>query len=524
MWPRKALLGGGVLLLLAGLNGPAVFSLAERTYHEYRTGRPGYRAAYGSWKVLDVPSGARLNAIHAALLHTGKVLLIAGSGNDEKKFERGTFESTLWDPARNTFTPVPTPGDFFGAGHAQLPDGRLLVAGGTARHDVRDDGAIRGKNESQDFRGTRAAYVFDPKAEKYVPVAPMREPRRNPTLVTLDDGRVLAVSGGSERSEIYDPGTGTWSPGPSRSFPGRPALFLTRGGELFHSGAGTGGGPGPGLWDLRTNTFRPVGGLTGRDRLESAASLLLPPAQDQKVMVLGGGAAGPARGATERTAVAAVGGASPLFRAGHALPRATRYLGAVLLPDDTVFTSGGSQDYRGRGTSDVREARFYDPGRNVFRAAADPAVGRNHHSGALLLPDGRVATFGSDPLFADAANTRFGSFERRVEVFTPPYLHRPGGKRPVLGDGPSLPDRAGRATFRTADAGRIVAARLLRPSAVTQTTDVEQRSVELAIDRAAGALTVRVPGDRTLVPPGWYMLFAVDREGTPSAAKWLQVR
>ncbi len=33
-----------------------------------------------------------------------------------------------------------------------------------------------------------------------------------------------------------------------------------------------------------------------------------------------------------------------------------------------------------------------------------------------------------------------------------------------------------------------------------------------------------VPKDRTLVPPGWYMLFVTDTEGTSSEAKWVQVR
>ena len=40
----------------------------------------------------------------------------------------------------------------------------------------------------------------------------------------------------------------------------------------------------------------------------------------------------------------------------------------------------------------------------------------------------------------------------------------------------------------------------------------------------ATSVTVDVPSDRTLVPPGWYMLFVTDAEGTPSKAKWIQVR
>jgi hypothetical protein len=53
-------------------------------------------------------------------------------------------------------------------------------------------------------------------------------------------------------------------------------------------------------------------------------------------------------------------------------------------------------------------------------------------------------------------------------------------------------------------------------------TDFDQRSVALDITgRGQGALTVRVPDDPTLVPPGWYMAVAVDKQGVPSPAFWV---
>jgi hypothetical protein len=151
-------------------------------------------------------------------------------------------------------------------------------------------------------------------------------------------------------------------------------------------------------------------------------------------------------------------------------------------------------------------------------------VGRNYHSEALLLPDGRVATFGSDPLFDDRRNTKLGHFEQRMEVFTPPALHRNGRNRPVLGRGPEELDANHRATFATDHPERVVRARLMRPSAVTHTTDVEQRSIELGLRKTADSVTVDVPRDPALVPPGWYMLFVTDGQGTPSEAKWIRVR
>jgi hypothetical protein len=194
------------------------------------------------------------------------------------------------------------------------------------------------------------------------------------------------------------------------------------------------------------------------------------------------------------------------------------------MPDDTVFTTNGSEDYRGRSASNIFKAQFYDPKGNAFHEAAAPTVGRNYHSEALLLPDGRVATFGSDPLFDDQQNTKLGHFEQRMEVFTPPVLHRNGRNRPVLDDGPQELDKHRRATFRTGHPERVVRARLMRPSAVTHTTDVEQRSIALGLTKDAHSVTVDVPNDPTLVPPGWYMLFVTDAQGTPSEAKWIQVK
>ncbi|WP_434596760.1 galactose oxidase-like domain-containing protein [Streptomyces sp. A5-4] len=642
---KKVLLGSGAVVVLAGLNAPAAVSFAEEKYHAYKINQPGYKAQYGAWDTVGIPDEYRTNAIHAALLNSGKVLIIAGSGNNESKFDEGSFDTVLWDPKDNSFKLVPTPEDFFCAGHSQLPDGRLLVAGGTARYEVLDGtvtragGGMRVKNENpdkpitfkkgtrfrspsgvtyvskfavtvpkakrdfkisyarsgrmlpwktsvtaaesrvfveavkdgkqavteeaaqyeieglkgedadnayglaekitmekQDFQGIKAAYEFDPKAEKYIPVDPMKEARWYPTLVTLADGRVLAVSGLDDvgaivtgDNEYYDPKTKKWSKAPFRYFPTYPALFLTKGGKLFYSGSNAGYGPAekgrePGLWDLKTNTFKKVGGLTDPDQTETSASLVLPPAQDQKVMILGGGGVGESEKATGRTAIVDLKEDSPAFKTGPELPQGTRYLNSVIMPDDSVFTSGGSEDYRGRGASNILRAQFYDPRTNGFREAAEPTVGRNYHSEALLLPDGRVVTFGSDSLFGDRDNTKLGKFEQRMEIYTPPYLFRDKAQRPALQDGPRTPDARGRVTYRTAHPERIERARLMRPSAVTHTTDVEQRSIELDVTKGKGEVTLAVPGDKSLVPPGSYMLFVTDAEGTPSEAKWIHVK
>ncbi|MEK8171083.1 kelch repeat-containing protein [Streptomyces sp. M19] len=79
----------------------------------------------------------------------------------------------------------------------------------------------------------------------------MHEARWYPTLTTLEDGRVLSVSGLDEigqvvpgKNEIYDPKTRTWSYLPrTRFFPTYPALFLSGRGKVFYTGSNAGYGP-----------------------------------------------------------------------------------------------------------------------------------------------------------------------------------------------------------------------------------------------------------------------------------------
>ncbi len=239
-------------------------------------------------------------------------------------------------------------------------------------------------------------------------------------------------------------------------------------------------------------------------------------------MVLGGGGVGESRTSTARTAIVDLTAPHPVYRRGPGLPEKTRYLNSVIMPDDTVFTTGGSRDYRGRGASDILRAQTYHPRSRTFTPAAAPTVGRDYHAEALLLPDGRVAVFGSDPLFGDKGNNRPGTFEQRVEVYTPPSLYRTS--RPRLHGGARQVHRGHTVTYTTAQAARIRTARLIHPGSATHVTDVDQRSVALDLRRGRKSVTVTVPKDPTLVPPGWYMLFVTDRHGTPSKAAWIHVR
>ncbi|OEV02839.1 kelch motif-containing protein [Streptomyces oceani] len=638
---RRLAIGAAAVLVLAGFNGPALYNFASEEYHDYKINQPEYKAENGQWEIVDIPEEFRINTIHAALLHTGKVLLVAGSGNDAKMFDAGTFRTVLWDPKKNTFKNIPTPADLFCAGHTQLPDGKLLVAGGTQRYetlegDVEKAGGLmivynenpdkaktlkkgtrftgkkngktfvaqnnilvpraekkidpqtgeatvtpsssrvyveapkKGKKhqtgaqdqyqvsglkgqekeniygiaqklsfDKKDFQGIKDAYEFDPVAERYITVDPMGEARWYPTLTTLEDGSVLSVSGLDEigqvvpgKNEIYDPRTKKWEYLPkTRFFPTYPALFLAREGKIFYTGSNAGYGPAnkgrtPGIWDLSTNEFTKVPGMSDPDILETSMSVLLPPAQEQKYMVLGGGGIGESRKSTNKTRIVDLNDKNPRFKDGPELYADARYPTSVILPNDKVLTTNGSDDYRGRSDSNILKASMYDPEKREFEDVADPLVGRNYHSGGLLLPDGRVMTFGSDSLYADEANTKPGEFEQRIEIYTPPYLHQ-DGERPQLKDTGKTRETVklgGKAKFSSKDAKSIEKMRLIRPGSFTHVTNVEQRSIALDYKTTKdGDITVTLPDDPSLVPPGWYMVNAVDDKGVPSKAAWVKV-
>lgn len=65
----------------------------------------------------------------------------------------------------------------------------------------------------------------------------------------------------------------------------------------------------------------------------------------------------------------------------------------------------------------------------------------------------------------------------------------------------------------------------MRPGSFTHVTNVEQRSIALdfTVTKGGDGVTVTLPKDPSLVPPGWYMLNAVDGKGTPSKAVWVKV-
>ena len=66
--------------------------------------------------------------------------------------------------------------------------------------------------------------------------------------------------------------------------------------------------------------------------------------------------------------------------------------------------------------------------------------------------------------------------------------------------------------------------RLMRPDNPTHVTDVNERSIAVSFTQAGhGKLRITLPANSNLVPPSYYMLFAINTKGIPSAGYWVQV-
>lgn len=487
----------------------------------------GAACTQGAWQVM--PFNSPVRAVHAVVLKNGNVLLVAGSGNNPDMFNAGTFYSAVYQPKTGTFINVPTPADLFCAGHVSLPDGRVLVMSGTKAYPAADG--------SHSYEGLKDSYIFDPATNSYTRVNDLNVGHWYPSATELGNGDVISLGGLQEDStgavvtEYYSSIQQAWldknNVHQTWHFWGLyPAMILLQDGRLFYTGSHVFGngtpGTGASTYDYNANTFSDVPGLQDKDNRDQSMSLLLPPAQNQKVMIMGGGNIVTNVDAQRLTDIIDLKQASPAYTPGPPLPTGTlsdgtpetatqgkMYVSAVILPDGTVLETGGALHNR---ADPVTEASIYDPNLNTFTSVAADPIARQYHSSAFLLPDGRVMAVGSNP--GD------GSFEMRMSIYTPPYLFQ--GARPQITSMASDQWAYGSTQQIRVDS-TVVKASLIRPEAVTHSSDPNQRYVELPMTVTGNLIGLNMTSNPNIAPPGWYMLFVVGVSGVPSVARWVHV-
>jgi hypothetical protein len=506
---------------------------------------PGTR---GRWELL--PYFSEVLAVHAAVLSTGKVLFFAGAGSSQVRLHspdfgnmaKGFWTSVVWDPAtaplpntdNNFFHPATIRDehgityDFFCGGDSFLSDGRLLQAGGSA--DYPRDG--------HGFLGLKNSFLFNPQTEQWTQVQAMAHGRWYPTLITLPDGNILATSGINENGnlnttlEIYSPQTNTWQElpvPPLHEFLGLPLyahLFVMQDGQIFFTG-GRMDDPsplGPSLLDITQQPVRvtPIQGLNNANSRNQSASVLLPPAQDQKVLIMGGGPEDETD-ATDSCNIVDLSIVNPLYRAVTSMNLPRMHLNAVLLPDHTVFVSGGALKREFKIAARL-QSEIYDPATDTWRIGATAAVPRMYHSIALLLPDGRVIAAGSNPQGGNqvAWLPPDPNEELRMELYSPPYLFK--GPRPLIDAAPVEWKYGATVIIQSQQSETIRWISLIKSGVTTHSFNNGQRLVDLSIiSQEPGMIKATVTDKPAVAPPGWYMLFITDTNGIPSVAHWVHL-
>ncbi len=435
---------------------------------------------YGSWSVFpqNIPRrgpGGYDGVVHAAILHTGRVLFITADETTLLWNPDDTTPATFEDPVNQPhLTPDAASGySVLCGGHSFLSDGRLLVVGGGGY----------GPHAKAMW-----GYKFDPTNKSWTrTTGSMVHHRWYPTVLTLGDHRigdsreVLVVCGhGAGDMEIYDEASDKFrevTSGDTKPFPNLyPGLHLLPNSSIFYSRTGwasAGPGGGPFLGDDQSAYFVLTGTSTGAwtdiapvtpsmpDRTKGMSVMLLSStAPHVRIMVLGGSDSSNNNSyeIIEATSL------SPTTNWGTATPfpdGERRSLGsAVLLPDGNVFVCGGIQRINS-------PCALFNPRTNTWSAMAVLPSIRDYHSVALLLPSGQVAMAGWN-------NTT-------IEIFDPPYLHR--GARPVISSAPSSVQRGQSFDIGSPDAATITSVVLARSMAVTHQTDTEQKILEMPFVR-----------------------------------------
>ncbi len=186
-YPTNVTLGDGRVLVLGGTISPGVYADIPEIYNPTTntwTALPGARLNVGEYPVVF-------------LMPNGKVFLVAGPDGQSRMLDIATQTWTILGAA-----PVAT-----GTG-VMYRAGKILATGG-------------GTNNANPVQAGAAVIDLNQPTPAWRPVAPMAYPRFQHNLVTLPDGKVLAIGGATEYSlvstsgvlpaELWDPATETWT-------------------------------------------------------------------------------------------------------------------------------------------------------------------------------------------------------------------------------------------------------------------------------------------------------------------------
>jgi hypothetical protein len=444
----------------------------------------------------------------AAVMNNGQVLLYYYPGSLSHSLGS---QAVMFNPTTGVVTNVSLPwaGDIFCSGLSVLYTGDVLVTGGNVQGTCPRGGC-----------GTPNANIFESDTVSWEAGSPMIWPRWYPSSIELSDGTLLEISGSDPTGKViqteletYNYANDGWVALPSSAnmpsdvLQPYPRMSLLPSGKLLMSAPS----PHSYTFDPVANTWTSVGNLNFGYRY-FAPHVLLPGLE--KVMVAGGTLSHLNGGGDATNTVEMIDMSQPTPAWSYIAPmNFARYNeNLVLLPDGTVLAVGGGGG-GGAYTNPVLAAEVYNPTANTWTTLASQTVQRTYHSTAVLLPDGRVLSAGSD----NSQPTQV-----TYEIFSPPYLFN--GPRPIIKSAPTSLTYGQKFTISSPNAGGVTRVALIHPGATTHADDFDQRYVDLTFTHSAGALQVTAPANGNYAPPGYYMLVIVSSSGIPSVMPFVNLQ
>jgi Domain of unknown function (DUF1929) len=483
---------------------------------------------------INYPAGPGFQppvAIHGNLLPDGNVLFWARDSASDggadlldstpgaRVWQPGTLASEpgVIDPSdRGTFTITGLPTtNLFCAGHAFLPDGRLLTAGG---------------HHGADGYGEVHTNLFDWRNNTWTrgpDMGPLHQMGRwYPTVITLANGDAVIVSGTYRDTSGSSPvtrdnhvpqvwntsgATGTLRNLTAKPIPALPRIHLAPDGRVYISG------PQRGTYLLDTagaGTWTDAPNSPGTSDRWNGSSVMY---DVGKVLIMGGGQdnADPQKRPLDSAATIDLNVSPLAWQPANPMSYRREFINATILADGQVLVTGGSSGRDNNEQQAAMAAELWNPETGQWTTMATMLSYRGYHTTALLLPDGKVLVAGSgQPPFINPPGTN-------AQIFSPPYLFR--GPRPVIKSAPASVNYNQTFFVETDDAASVSKVTLVRLGSVTHSFDANQRFNRLTFTVGTGGLNVNAPASANACPPGHYMLFVLDGDGVPSVSKIIKV-
>ena len=224
---------------------------------------------------------------------------------------------------------------------------------------------------------------------------------------------------------------------------------------------------------------------------------------------------------TNKAYIIDITGDTPVVTETGSMSVKRKFVNGVVLPDGRVMVVGGNTS--GKKFSDdgsVFSGEIWDPATGEWSVMDSMDIPRNYHSVALLQADGTVFAAGGGLTGGGAAD------HPDAQVFRPDYLFNSDGSD---ADRPDI-TTVDKATYgetinvQVTDGQAIERFNLIRMSTVTHSVNTDQRFIPVQFtDIGNGEYSLDMPGSGAIAPPGYYMLYALNSDGTPSEAAILNL-